>query len=168
MSTVTLEIVHEACWGCKTCEVACKQEHGVAVGVRLIKVIEQRPCPQKGSFQLSYAVHYCRHCDDPSCAAVCPEKAIRKRADGIVVLDAARCSGCQACVDACPYDAVVFDAGEDLAQKCNLCYHRLDQGLLPACADNVCPAHCITLMIDGEPVPARPKHLSFNFIVGRN
>jgi Fe-S-cluster-containing dehydrogenase component len=98
-------------------------------------------------------VHYCRHCDDPACMAICPEEAFCKRVDGIVVLDSTRCSGCQACVDACPYDAVAFDAGEALAQKCNLCHNRLDRGLLPACADNICPAHCIILMIDGEPVP---------------
>ena len=153
MSTHTLQIVHAACWGCRTCEVACKQEHAAAAGVRLIRVIEHRPGGQNGSLQLSYSVHCCRHCDDPPCAAVCPEEAIRKQVDGIVVLDAARCSGCRACVDACPYDAVAFDDGRDRAQKCNLCYHRLDRGLLPACADNVCPAHCITLAIDGEPVP---------------
>ena len=29
------------------------------------------------------------------------------------------------------------------ALKCNLCHHRVDQGLLPACADNICLAHCI-------------------------
>jgi len=28
-------------------------------------------------------------------------------------------------------------------KKCNMCYHRVDNGLIPACADNVCLAHCI-------------------------
>jgi Fe-S-cluster-containing dehydrogenase component len=30
-----------------------------------------------------------------------------------------------------------------VARKCNLCHHRVDRGLMPACADNVCLAHCI-------------------------
>jgi Fe-S-cluster-containing dehydrogenase component len=53
------------------------------------------------------------------------------------------CSGCRACIDECPYDAITFDDDKDIAQKCNLCHHRVDHGLIPACADNVCLAHCI-------------------------
>jgi len=30
-----------------------------------------------------------------------------------------------------------------VARKCNLCHHRVSHGLMPACADNVCLAHCI-------------------------
>ncbi|MGQ9646725.1 MAG: 4Fe-4S dicluster domain-containing protein [Thermodesulfobacteriota bacterium] len=36
-----------------------------------------------------------------------------------------------------------YDEGKKTALKCNLCYHRVDQGLYPACADNVYLAHCI-------------------------
>jgi len=47
-------------------------------------------------------------------------------------------------MDVCPDDAIAYDEDEDLAQKCNFCHHRVDRGLLPACADNVCLAHCIS------------------------
>jgi Fe-S-cluster-containing dehydrogenase component len=66
-----------------------------------------------------------------------------QREDGIVVLTEELCSGCQACMDACPYEAIAFDAEQSVARKCNLCHHRVDHGLMPACADNVCLAHCI-------------------------
>ena len=56
------------------------------------------------------------------------------------------CRGCEACVDACPYGAIVFDAARGIARKCDLCYRRVDQGLYPACADNVCLAHCISFV----------------------
>jgi Fe-S-cluster-containing dehydrogenase component len=36
-----------------------------------------------------------------------------------------------------------FDEAKQTALKCNLCHHRVDHGLFPACADNVCLAHCI-------------------------
>jgi len=72
-----------------------------------------------------------------------PEEAIGKREDGIVIMAYNLCTGCQACVEACPYDAIGFDEDKTVAQKCNLCYHRVDQELIPACADNICPAHCI-------------------------
>ena len=138
-----LIIDHEACWGCKTCEVACKQENRPLNGVKLIYVSEDGPRMVDDALYFVFRVNMCRHCDDPPCADVCPDDAIIKRADGIVVMDYAKCTGCQACVQACPYDVIDFDDKNHIAQKCNLCHHRIDQGLLPACADNVCLAHCI-------------------------
>ncbi|UCH23829.1 MAG: 4Fe-4S binding protein [Deltaproteobacteria bacterium] len=143
MKTYELTIDHELCWGCKTCEVACKQENRSADGIKLISVSEEEPQIVDGKLDFRYKVIVCRHCDDPPCAAVCPDEAIGKRDDGIVVMDYEICTGCRFCIDACPYDAIAFDEDERIARKCNLCHHRVDQGLIPACADNVCLAHCI-------------------------
>lgn len=138
-----LIIDHDACWGCKTCEAACKQELNVPEGAKLISVEEDGPRVVEGRPHFVYQVNVCRHCDDPPCAEACFEGAITKREDGIVVLDDDRCTGCQECIEACPYDAIAFDHESVIARKCNLCHHRVDNGLLPACADNVCLAHCI-------------------------
>jgi Fe-S-cluster-containing dehydrogenase component len=143
MTTYALEIDQVACWGCKTCEVACKQENGAPDGVKLISVSEDGPAMIDGQLHFVFRVNRCRHCDDPPCADACSEEAIAKRCDGIVVMDYDRCTGCQACIEACPYDAIDFDPQKGIAQKCNLCHHRVDHGLIPACADNVCLAHCI-------------------------
>jgi Fe-S-cluster-containing dehydrogenase component len=160
MKAYALIIDHESCWGCKTCEVACKQENLAPTGVKLISVWEEGPRIVEGKpefvFRVNvcrhcdepepefvFRINVCRHCDEPECIEACPEEAIFKRDDGIVVLDQEKCVGCELCLDACPYDAIAFDAEEGIAQKCNLCYHRVDQGLIPACADNVCLAHCI-------------------------
>ena len=148
MTTYALIIEHESCWGCKTCEVACKQENRASNGIKLIRVWEDGPLLRNGKPDFKFQVNVCRHCDDPPCAEVCPEEAILKRQDGIVVMDYGQCSGCGSCVDACPYDAITFDEEKGIAQKCNLCHHRVDKGLVPACADNVCLAHCITF---GDP-----------------
>ena len=43
MKKYALTIDHELCWGCKTCEVACKQENNTPDGVRLIAVAENGP-----------------------------------------------------------------------------------------------------------------------------
>jgi Fe-S-cluster-containing dehydrogenase component len=133
----------ESCWGCKTCMVACKQELDVPEGVSLIVVSEDGPKEVAGKWVFSFHVKVCRHCDDPPCADACPEKAITKRKDGIVVLDDVTCIGCRDCMGACPYEAIDFNPEKAIAQKCNLCHHRVDRGLIPACADNVCLAHCI-------------------------
>jgi Fe-S-cluster-containing dehydrogenase component len=143
MSEFKLTIDNHLCWGCKTCEVACKQENRPADGLKFIGVKEIGPGLVDGKMEFTFLVNLCRHCDDPPCAEVCPEGAIAQREDGIVVMDDGLCSGCQACIDACPFNAVAFDEDKAVAQKCNLCYHRVDQGLIPACADNICPAHCI-------------------------
>ena len=145
-----LEIEEEKCWGCKTCEVACKQENGAPDGVRLIRIEEDGPRQVDGRWHFVFRANRCRHCDAPPCADACPVSAIAKRDDGIVVLDRAECVGCRACLEACPFHAVDFDEAADVAAKCNLCHHRVDQGLLPACADNVCLAHCIRLA-EGNP-----------------
>ena len=143
MSKFEIKIDHDLCWGCKTCEVACKQENRAAGGIKLISVTEDGPRRVDDKLEFVFQVNLCRHCDDPPCADVCPEEAICKRDDGIVVMDYDLCTGCQACIDACPYDAISYDHDQNIASKCNLCHHRIDQGLIPACADNVCLAHCI-------------------------
>ena len=148
MKKVALIIDHDDCWGCKTCEVACRQEFPDTGHAKLISVLEDGPRLAHGQWHFSYRVRVCMHCDEPPCMEVCPEEAILKRDDGMVVLDDERCTGCQACMDACPYGAIAYDPEGGGVWKCNLCHHRVDRGLLPACADNVCLAHCIHL---GDP-----------------
>jgi formate-dependent nitrite reductase membrane component NrfD len=43
---------------------------------------------------------------------------------------------------ACPYDAIFINPEDHSAEKCNLCAHRLDLGLEPACV-TVCPVEAI-------------------------
>jgi len=75
----------------------------------------------------------CNHCENPPCVESCPENALQQRDDGIVILYQDLCTGCQACLTACPYNIIVFDENSNLAEKCNLCAHRIDQGLEPFC-----------------------------------
>jgi Fe-S-cluster-containing dehydrogenase component len=121
------------CMGCHACEVACKQEHGLGVGPRLVRVIEQAP---------SYIPIYCHHCAEPPCGESCPVEAITRNEQGIVLVDNDRCIGCRECVEACPFGAMQFDDDRDLAVKCDLCINRLKNNEAPACA-TVCGTGCI-------------------------
>jgi tetrathionate reductase subunit B len=69
----------------------------------------------------------------------CPDRAISKRDDGLVLIEPQACSGCKACIEACPYKAIYFNEELNLAQKCTGCSHLLDNGYrLPRCVES-CP-----------------------------
>ena len=123
------------CMGCHTCEVACKQEHGLGVGPRLIKVIENSP---------NFIPVYCHHCAKAPCAEVCPVGAISRNDEGIVLIDNDACIGCRECVEACPFDAMQFAEQNDIAVKCDLCFERLAEKKQPACV-SICPTGCLQL-----------------------
>ncbi|PYL01835.1 MAG: 4Fe-4S ferredoxin [Verrucomicrobia bacterium] len=82
----------------------------------------------------------CMHCEDPTCARVCPADAI-KQDDRGVVLSAARprCIACSNCVLACPFGVPKMQVRYDLMMKCDLCYDRTSAGRKPMCAA-VCPS----------------------------
>lgn len=143
MKEYALKIKEEECWGCKACEVACKQENKTPDGIRFISITEEWGKKPDGQPYFTFRANICRHCENPPCVDTCPAGAIEKREDGIVILNEDECTGCASCVDACPYNAISFSDQEGKAKKCNMCYKRVDNGLIPACADNICLAHCI-------------------------
>jgi Fe-S-cluster-containing dehydrogenase component/formate-dependent nitrite reductase membrane component NrfD len=134
-------IDQRACIGCHACTVACKQEHGVELGVfrTWVKYIEQGEFPD---VRRHFSVLRCNHCDDAPCVEICPTRALFRREDGIVDFDPKRCIGCKACMNACPYDALYIDPRSHTAAKCNFCAHRVEVGLKPSC-EVVCPVDAI-------------------------
>ncbi|MFH1954444.1 MAG: 4Fe-4S dicluster domain-containing protein [Pseudomonadota bacterium] len=70
-----------------------------------------------GKLDFVFRMSVCQHCDDYTCADACPEEAITKRADGIVIMDDKKCSGWESCMEACPYDAIAFDADKSFARN---------------------------------------------------
>jgi Fe-S-cluster-containing dehydrogenase component len=133
MEHLNLRINPEDCMGCHACEIACKQEHGLGVGPRLVRIIEHID---------RFTPVYCRHCARPPCREVCPVEAINRNEKGIVRITGELCIGCRDCVDACPFGAMQFNEKEGLAMKCDLCEERLREGLKPACA-SICATQCI-------------------------
>ncbi|UCF94200.1 MAG: 4Fe-4S binding protein [Desulfobacterales bacterium] len=133
MEKTSLVIFKKDCMGCHACEIACKQEHGLGVGPRLIRVSEKSP---------RFIPTYCHHCTKAPCLESCPVEAIFRDARGIVLIDPGRCIGCKECVEACPFGAMQFDDAQETAVKCDLCAERLTHNQAPACS-SVCPTGCI-------------------------
>jgi Fe-S-cluster-containing dehydrogenase component len=129
------------CIGCHACSTACKSENGVPLGVHrtYVKAVEVGVFP---AVRRAFQVTRCNQCDDAPCTVACPTGAMFRRPDGIVDFDKSICIGCKACIAACPYDAIFINPGDHSAEKCNLCSHRIDAGLEPACV-TVCPTSAI-------------------------
>ena len=137
----------DLCTGCLACETACKQEHNLPVGPRWMRVVQVGPEEIDGKLVMDFVPMHCRHCGNPPCIEACPVDAISKRSDGIVIFSEALCIGCKQCIEACPFGAPQYHSGKEIVQACNLCYERVDQGLLPACVQN-CPTQAL---IFGDP-----------------
>jgi tetrathionate reductase subunit B len=137
------------CNGCYNCQLVCKDEHCGNDWTPYAK-----PQPDTGQFwgkmneyvrgqvpqvRMSYIFVPCQHCVDAPCAKACTPKAISTRSDGMVLIDPKKCTGCMNCIGACPYGAIYFNEGLNIAQKCTGCAHLLDKGWKePRCVD-ACP-----------------------------
>jgi formate dehydrogenase iron-sulfur subunit len=151
------------CIGCKACEVACKEWNMLdgnepvfgdgydntgsldAQNWRHVKLIDQVPDDAHGTGQGKAWLmmsDVCKHCQHASCLEVCPTGAIIRTEFDTVFIQPDVCNGCRDCISACPYGVIEMDQHSKVAQKCTLCYDRLQGGLEPACA-KACPTQSI-------------------------
>ncbi|MEY9956657.1 nitrate reductase subunit beta [Streptacidiphilus sp. MAP5-52] len=101
----------------------------------LARMQEQVKLTFEQSFMF-YLPRICEHCLNPSCVASCPSGAMYKRAeDGIVLVDQDHCRGWRQCVSGCPYKKVYFNHRTGKAEKCTLCYPRIEVGLPTVCSE---------------------------------
>jgi anaerobic dimethyl sulfoxide reductase subunit B (iron-sulfur subunit) len=133
-----------ACVGCKACQIACKDKHGLPVGVLWRRVIEYGGgnwVPKDDIMVpedvFSYFVSIsCNHCKKPACIEACPAEAIYKRSgDGLVLVDEDACTGCWECKTACPYGAPQSDDISGRMTKCTFCQDLLANDENPVCVD---------------------------------
>ena len=154
----------DRCMGCMGCRIACKLENDLVAssGIRVDTIggpHVDTPAGKYPNLSMYYIPVPCMHCDDPLCMDACPEEAIYKRPDGIVILDEDKCTGCQLCFPACPYDALTYDDNRDRVVKCTLCHHRVDEGLEPFCM-TCCEAEAIFFGDLNDPESKVSKRIS--------
>jgi formate dehydrogenase iron-sulfur subunit len=73
---------------------------------------------------------------------VCPTGAITRTEFDTVVIQSDACNGCRDCIAACPFGVIDINPVSGTAQKCTLCYDRLQSGMEPACS-KACPTSSI-------------------------
>jgi Fe-S-cluster-containing dehydrogenase component len=151
----------EKCIGCGKCVEACKIENDVPMEPYYFRTWVERyiiyadgdvsvDSPNGGIegfppveidkeiLRTFFVPKLCNHCENPPCVQVCPVGATFKSQDGVVLVDEDYCIGCRYCIQACPYGARFLDPRTHTAGKCTFCYHRITEGLLPACVE-ICP-----------------------------
>ncbi len=143
----------------------------VELGMPTLRVAEDPPAetateahiPDTPEFRWLMASDVCKHCTHAGCLDVCPTGALFRTEFGTVVVQADVCNGCGTCVGGCPFGVVERRGdgtaaptvregqrkGEQpdvpkrgVAQKCTLCYDRLLDDEVPACAQT-CPTTSI-------------------------
>lgn len=156
----------KGCIACTSCAVACKIENNLPNEVWWNRILTDggaNPDTPAGTYPNLTMDNFtvaCQHCDNPACVKVCPVGATYKDEEtGVVRQDYDKCIGCRMCMAACPYTGVrsfnweepqyvvehaVGDADvpkhqKHVVEKCTMCWHRLAQGLEPACVEP-CPA----------------------------
>jgi len=130
------------CVGCGSCYEACKEQNHLpqtsddplkdSLSDKTYTIVEQR-----GDY---FVRRMCQHCEDPTCVSVCPVGAFTKTEVGAVLYDESKCLGCRYCMQACPFQIPRYEWGslKPRVQKCIMCYDRVKNGELPACAE-ACP-----------------------------
>ena len=132
------------CIGCQTCSVACKDRAGLPDDLDWLRVEEH----EGGAYPhptVYYRVSHCFHCAEAPCIGVCPTGALGWRAgkDGPrwVLIDAELCVACGACIEACPFAAIVMHP-TGVAAKCDGCADEVAQGWEPTCV-RACPMRAL-------------------------
>ncbi len=116
--------------------------------------------PHTPEFRWLMSSDVCKHCTHAGCLDVCPTGALFRTEFGTVVVQDDVCNGCGTCVAGCPFGVVERRSDgtyttpaqrpdrpaekpvTGVAQKCTLCYDRLVEDQIPACA-KTCPTTSI-------------------------
>ena len=148
------------CIGCEACVHACA-ECGTHRGHSMMHL----DFVDRGTTVQTVPM-VCMHCEDPTCAQVCPADAIKQSETGIVQSALKpRCIGCSNCVLACPFGVPKYGAEYDQMMKCDMCLDRTSEGLAPMCA-SVCPSEALWFGTPDEFHATRAGALEDTFVFG--
>jgi Fe-S-cluster-containing dehydrogenase component len=141
------------CENCNNCVLAAKDElvgnnfpgysaPHAAQGTGAIR-IERTTRGTTPMVDAAYVPRMCNHCDNAPCLKAGADGAVRKRDDGIVIIDPVKAKGRRDLVASCSYGAMVWNEEQQLPQTWFFDAHLLDTGwAAPRCV-GVCPTQAI-------------------------
>ncbi|MCP5328189.1 MAG: 4Fe-4S dicluster domain-containing protein [Steroidobacteraceae bacterium] len=151
----------ERCNNCRSCFLAVKDEHAgnefpgyaasqPAMGANWLNIVRK----ERGAYPVVDA-HFmpvmCNHCDDAPCMKVARDGAVRKRDDGIVIIDPVKSKGQKQIVEACPYGTISWNEEKQIPQAWIFDAHLLDQGWTKTRAEQACSMDVLrSVKVDDE------------------
>lgn len=139
------------CTACRGCQIACKQwkklpaEKTINTGTHqnpseltgnTLKLVRFNEVVIDGKMNWLFLPEQCRHCIDPPCvmAAEYDDSMIHDEKTGAVIYtEKTAKESYQDIRDACPYDIPRLNKATGQITKCDMCYDRVNAGLLPSC-----------------------------------
>ena len=134
------------CDNCRLCFLAVKDEY---IGNDFPGVSAAQPVlghnwldikrKERGTYPLVQARFLpvmCNHCDNAPCIKAARDGAVRKREDGIVIIDPEKSKGQKQIVESCPYGAISWNEEKQIPQAWPFDAHLLDEGCAWA---SICP-----------------------------
>jgi Fe-S-cluster-containing dehydrogenase component len=101
--------------------------------------ILQKERGQLPMIDIAYVPTMCNHCDDAPCIKAAPDGTIRKRDDGIVLIDPEKAKGRKELVESCPYGHIWWNEELRLPQHWNFDAHLIDQDWGQTRGQQSCP-----------------------------
>ena len=149
MSKWNLIIDVAECTNCNNCTLAAMDEYigndwpGYSApmpkhGHRWIDIL-QKERGQVPFMDIAYVPTMCNHCDDAPCVKAAPDGAVRKREDGIVLIDPVKAKGRRELVESCSYGHIWWNEELELPQAWTFDAHLLDQGWQQTRGQQSCP-----------------------------
>jgi Fe-S-cluster-containing dehydrogenase component len=137
------------CTNCQSCALAAMDEYvgndfpGYAAsmpkhGHKWINIL-QKERGQQPMIDIAYVPTMCNHCDDAPCMKADTVGAIKKRDDGIIIIDPVKAKGAKHLVAACPYGHIWWNEELQLPQIWPFDAHLLDQGWQQTRGQQSCP-----------------------------
>ena len=136
------------CTNCNLCTLAVMDEYvgnawpGYSApmpkhGHKWINIL-QKERGQVPMIDIAYVPTMCNHCDHAPCIAKAGD-AVKKREDGIVLIDPEKARGRKDLVEACPYGHIWWNEELQLPQIWPFYAHLLDQGWQQTRGQQSCP-----------------------------
>ena len=120
--------------------------------------ILQKERGQTPMIDIAYVPTMCNHCDDAPCIKAAPKGAIKKRRDGIVIIDPKEAKGQKQLVDACPYGHIWWNEDLQLPQAWTFDAHLLDRGWKQTRGQQSCPTGAMRALKVADEDMARIAH----------
>jgi len=156
------------CTNCNLCTLAAMDEYvdneypGYSApmpkhGHKWINIL-QKERGQVPMIDVAYVPTMCNHCDLAPCMKADKTGAVRKREDGIVLIDPQKAKGQKHLVDACPYGHIWWNHDLELPQAWSFDAHLLDQGWRQTRGQQVCPTGAMRAIKVADTVMRRVAH----------